>query len=151
MCHITKAAADEPFGRQAHKYIAGDRLRRELDALPGCRTANLDWLLASMPPYFFITLRHDTEALTHLASRLHTLGVRQRVVLTHRSDRLIVALTDGPQAPGEAPPAFFGRHLSYAESIRSTAPLPGTASLLEVQRFEFRAAAPEGDRVAGLR
>lgn len=139
MCHATPTApGGEPAGRrQDHKFIPRERLRGRL-VRPGRRLqANLDWLLAGMPPYFFITLQQDPAALAQLTARLHTLHGGRRLILARRRDRLIVALAERPQALDRTLRTLAGRAPSLAETIRSRAPLPGSTRRLEIQRFEF--------------
>ncbi len=121
-----------------HQALARHSLRRELDSLAGRLASNLDWLQANMPPYFFITMKNESEALTHLASRLHTIAGQRRVVVADRGDQLIVALPDRPGTLYDTLSGLPGEAIAYAEIVHSSAPLPGSDLALEVQRFEFR-------------
>ncbi|MFZ7127402.1 MAG: NAD-glutamate dehydrogenase domain-containing protein [Desulfobacterales bacterium] len=120
------------------KHIVKSSLHEEMESFGARMAANLDWLQANMPPYFFITMKNEIDALTHLVTRLHTIWNQRRVVLCDQASQLIVALPDRPGTLYDTLSSIPGREISYAEIIHSTGPLPGTDLLLEVQRFEFQ-------------
>lgn len=129
---------ERPAIQPQHRPAADPSLRHALDGLAGRLAANLDWLQANMPPYFFITMRHETEALAHLTARLHTLAGQRRVVVSDRRDQLIVALPDRPGTLYDTLSGLSGQEIAYAEIVHSSGPLPGSDLALEVQRFDFR-------------
>jgi len=47
------------------------QIRRALKSHLARASDNLDWLLANMHPYFFITMKEETQALVNLAASLH--------------------------------------------------------------------------------
>lgn len=98
---------------------------------------NLAWLYKNMPPYFFITMKEEVEALVNLATSLHNVPHNQKIVLTDRGKKLIVARMDIQGSVYDTLKALKEREISYAELTHSNVPVPGTEEDLEVQRFEF--------------
>ena len=52
---------------------------------------NLNWLLESMHPYFFITFGPEKDALLNLSMNLQTLGENHQLILRDTDEKLIIA------------------------------------------------------------
>lgn len=100
-------------------------------------TSNLRWLREHMPPYFFVTMRDEEEALTALATNLHSLRRNRHLILVDQEKEFILARLDLPGSIYETLERIQDREASYAEMAHSDAPVPGTEHPLEIQRFEF--------------
>ena len=100
-------------------------------------TDNFRWLRANMPPYFFITMRDEEEALASLATSLHRLRQNRHLILVDQDQELILARLDLPGSIYETLEQIQDRDVSYAEMSHSYVPVPGTEHPLEIQRFEF--------------
>lgn len=98
---------------------------------------NLDWLCANMNPYFFITMKEETEAVSRLAETLHTVPDQRKVTLVDQERRLMVACLDIPGSLYDTLKSLREREISYAELNHSYRPIPGAGRDLEIQRFEF--------------
>ena len=120
-----------------HKSSAFRSLQEQLKSRLGDVAANLDWLSRHMPPYFFITMGNETEALVKLALHLNTVKDHNALVLADQADKLILARCDRAGSLYETLEAFSQREIAYSEIIHSNAPLPATAIPLEVLRFDF--------------
>jgi len=57
---------------------------------------NLNWLLESMNPYFFITFGPEKDALLNLSMNLQTLGENHQLVLRDTDEKLIIATINKP-------------------------------------------------------
>jgi glutamate dehydrogenase len=110
---------------------------------------NLKWLLASMHPYFFITMKEDMDAIVHLAGKLHQISSERKITLTDRDDKLILARADVPGSLYDTLKSLREREISYAEMSHSYGPIPGSDRTLEIQRFEFDRRGPEEINGAG--
>jgi glutamate dehydrogenase len=99
---------------------------------------NLAWLASHMPAYFTITMGPETEALARLALHLPTVKDQNSLVLLDRAGKLILARRDRAGSLYETLQALGEREVAYSEIIHSNAPLPGTDTPLEIQRFEFQ-------------
>ena len=100
-------------------------------------TGNVRWLRENMPPYFFVTMRDEQEALAGLATNLHSLQRNRHLILVEQEKELILARLDVPGSIYETLERNQDREASYAEITHSDAPVPGTEHPLEIQRFEF--------------
>jgi len=100
-------------------------------------TGNLRWLREHMPPYFFVTMRDEEEALAGLATNLHSLQRNRHLILVEQEKELILARLDVPGSIYETLERNQDREASYAEITHSDAPVPGAEHPLEIQRFEF--------------
>lgn len=108
-------------------------LRASLNRVSG----NLQWLFANMPPYFFITMHDEQEAIINLTQRLTDVAGQTRVTLTDRANKLIVARLDIPGSLYDTVRHIQEREISYAELIHSYEHVPGADRALEILRFEF--------------
>ncbi|GAB4265876.1 MAG: NAD-glutamate dehydrogenase [Deferrisomatales bacterium] len=99
---------------------------------------HLDWLAEHMNPYFFVTMGEEMGVLARLALELADLPRQRRAVLWDAPDRLVLARAGAPGSVYQTLRDLPEREISYAELIRSRAPLPGSDRKLEVYRFEFR-------------
>ena len=128
-------------------FEVDQRQLRQLKRLMGqhqqqARTS-LDWLIHNMPPYFFITMRQEQEALVKLAVNLHDVTEHRKVTLVDHPDKLILARRDQPGSVYDTLREIQDRQISYSEMTHSLSPLPGGQESLEVFRFEFGALTPE--------
>ncbi|MBW2031299.1 MAG: NAD-glutamate dehydrogenase [Deltaproteobacteria bacterium] len=98
---------------------------------------NLNWLFTNMHPYFFITMKEETEAIINLAARLHDVAKERKLILADQDKKLILARLDVPGSLYDTLKTLQEREISYAEMIHAYSPLPGAGSTLEIQRFEF--------------
>ena len=80
---------------------------------------NLDWLLANMHPYFFITMKEEAEALINLAARLHKVAEERKITLIDQEKKLIVARLDVPGSLYDTLKTIKEREISYAEISHS--------------------------------
>ena len=113
------------------------QIRLALKDHVGRASENLDWLLAHMHPFFFITMKEETRALVNLAMGLHEVPNQKRIHLTNRDDKLIIACLDSPGSLYDTVKTLEERRLSYSELTHSYKPLPGSDKELEIQKFEF--------------
>ncbi len=98
---------------------------------------NLDWLRDHMHPYFFITMKDETDALVQLASGLQGLSHSRRLILTDQDKKLILACLNLPGTVYGSFRDLSDREISYAEITHSYDPIPELGRELEIQRFEF--------------
>jgi len=117
-----------PLYREVRNLLSGSERRAK---------ANLDWLVANMPPIFFDSMRAEPGAVTTLCRELESLKDNRHLVLAEREKALIVARLDVPGSLYETIRHITEREISYSEMSHSYAALPGTASFLEVQRYEL--------------
>jgi glutamate dehydrogenase len=113
------------------------KIQRQLGAQTQKAAENVDWLYANMPPYFFITMSEEIEAIVGLASTLHTVSRQRQVTLLDEPKKLTLARLDLPGSLYETLRGLQEREISYAEMTHSLGPLPGSEHELEIQRFEF--------------
>ncbi|WP_020675042.1 NAD-glutamate dehydrogenase domain-containing protein [Geopsychrobacter electrodiphilus] len=97
--------------------------------------SNLEWLKAQMHPYFFITNSDQLAALANLASGLHNLEENRRLTLLDKQGLLMLAQVAGPGSLYKALRSCPEQDISYLQINSSYAPIPGTATKLEVLRF----------------
>ena len=121
--------------RQGQRSPRG--IRRTLCAAVRAGEESLGWLENHMPPYFFITMREEPEAVAQLALGLKLLANQQSLVLSHREKVLILAQHSRPGTLYDTLRSLKDQEISYAEFTHSYAPVLGTDHLLEVQRYEF--------------
>ena len=112
-------------------------LQKAIRVTTRAATGNLRWLREHMPPYFFVTMRDEQEALAGLATNLHSLQRNRHLILVEQEKELILARLDVPGSIYETLERNQDREASYAEMAHSDAPVPGTEHPLEIQRFEF--------------
>jgi glutamate dehydrogenase len=98
---------------------------------------NLDWLIAQMPSYFFITMKEEADALSSLAINLHRVREHRQVQLVDQEKKYIVARLDIPGSLYDTLKTLEERQISYAELTHSYGNLPGIDKRLEIQRYEF--------------
>ncbi len=111
---------------------------------------NLEWLFANMHPYFFITMKEETEAIINLAAKLHDVPKERKVTLTDQEKKLILARLDIPGSLYDTLKTLQEREISYAEMIHSHNPIPGVNTPLEIQRFDFDRKSSEEISGAGV-
>jgi len=114
-----------------------NKIREILFAENHSSRENLDWLQAHMPPYFFITMKEETQAIASLATTLRNVPTQRKITLLDQDKKLIVARVDEPGSLYETMRTLKEREISYAEITHSYGPIPGFTNNLEVQRFEF--------------
>jgi glutamate dehydrogenase len=98
---------------------------------------NLEWIFTNMPPYFFITMQDETEAILNLAMRLHDAATQRRLTLIDEENKLIVAHLNVPGSLYDTVKDIQERAISYAELNHSYEHVPGANKALEILRFEF--------------
>jgi glutamate dehydrogenase len=125
------------------------KIRRTVIDELGRTTDNLEWLREQMHPYFFITMKKETEAVAELAHGLVWLRSNRRRILAETERKLILACLSQPDSIYETMSHLQEREISYAHIARSFSPVPGTKKRLEVQRFEFDRKSPDEVRAAG--
>ncbi|MBI5017926.1 MAG: NAD-glutamate dehydrogenase [Deltaproteobacteria bacterium] len=114
-----------------------EELQRALWDRSGKAVESLDWLCDHMHPYFFITMREETEALVNLAVGLNCLTRHQRLLLADEPQKLILARLNVPGSVYETLESLRERDIAYAELAHSYDSIPGLDRELEVLRFEF--------------
>ncbi len=112
-------------------------LRRALRTHHEQALRNLEWLRDHMHPYFFITMKEETEALVQLASGLGGLTHSRRLILTEQDKKLILACLNLPGTVYRSFRDLADREISYAEVTHSYEQIPELCCELEIQRFEF--------------
>ena len=112
-------------------------VRQQIRESGGRGSENLAWLREHLPPFFFVTMREEADAVAALCLGLRRLSTDRRLVLVDREKELMVARLDVPGSLHEALQSLHPREISYAEMAHSYAPVPGTVHPLEFQRFEF--------------
>ncbi|GAB4275191.1 MAG: NAD-glutamate dehydrogenase [Deferrisomatales bacterium] len=112
-------------------------LRDALTAHCSKSLENLEWLHAHMNPYFFITMKEESDAIVNLAAGLHTLTRERRIILADQERKLIQACLNLPGSLYRSLKGIQERSISYAEFTHSYHPIPGAGHELEIQRFEF--------------
>ena len=118
-----------------HKMDRG--IRHFLHDTYGSVKKDLAWLHEHMPPFFFVTMQKETEAVAALCLGLRRLAANRQLVLVDREKELMLARLDIPGSLYETLQTIQQREISYAEMIHSFAPVPGTEHDLEFTRFEF--------------
>jgi len=98
---------------------------------------NLEWLFNNMPPYFFVTMKEECEAILHLAARLDDVSMEKQITLVDQEKKLILARLDIPGSIYESLRVLRERDISYAEMSHSYTVLPSVGQYLEIQRFDF--------------
>ena len=136
-----------------HEPAVDDRLlqkiRRATVEEIGRTSDQLEWLRQNMHPYFFITMKKEVEAITHLASGLHWLKQNRRRILAETEQKLILACLARPDSLNQTLTTLHEKEISYAHIAHSFVAVPGTAQPLEVQRFEFDRKSHEAIASAG--
>lgn len=125
------------------------RLQRALVNCADKAWENLIWLYTHMPPYFFITMKEDVEALVNLVLELNRVPTQKRVLLTNQEEKLIVACLDYRGSLYDTMRTLQERGISYAEFSHSYEPLPGSDKELEIQKYEFERKTSEEIFAAG--
>jgi len=98
---------------------------------------NANWLQRHMSPYFFQAMADEEDAVTLLAREMASLQHNQRIILVDREKLLMLASVNRPGSLYDTLRRVGEREISYAMFSHSTAPMPGMADELEVQRLEF--------------
>lgn len=119
------------------REICLNRMKDALSDRTQEATKNLSWLLESMPPFFFVTMKNETDALANLILGLSKLLRQRKLTLTDEERKLIVARLDTPGSLYDTLRLLHGREISYAEFTHSCSPIPGGQQNLEVLKFEF--------------
>jgi glutamate dehydrogenase len=119
------------------KQRLADGVLREIGGSCGRAAGNLTWLLEQMHPYFSITMQDEPEAIAALAIRLQNLSREERLILTEREKRLIVACLNRPGSLYRTMATLPERDISYAQFTQSNGAPPGLEVGIELQRFEF--------------
>jgi glutamate dehydrogenase len=142
--------------RQPTDFLSGstdpvlhEEVHKKLGVQGRKTSENLDWLFANMHPYFFITMREETQAILNLAARLHDIAREKKITLTDQDGKLIVARADMPGSIYDTLKDLRERDISYAEMSHSYRPVPGIGRDLEIMRFEFARKTPEEINLAG--
>jgi glutamate dehydrogenase len=112
-------------------------IQKTLDSHARKASENLQWLSANMHPYFFITMKEETEAIANLCGQLHTVPESNRVTLVDKTKKLVVARLNLPGSLYDTLKTLREREISYAELTQSFGPIPGAQQELEIQKFEF--------------
>lgn len=99
--------------------------------------ANRQWMSKQLPPYFFIAMNDEKEAVEILARDLGNLQNNRRIILADREKIEIVARTSCPGSFYTGLPRTPERDISYAMITQSKGPLPGQGQSIEIQRLEF--------------
>ncbi|HSB81096.1 MAG TPA: NAD-glutamate dehydrogenase domain-containing protein [Candidatus Methylomirabilis sp.] len=110
---------------------------KSIRATRGAAGENLRWLREQMPPFFFISMRDEEEALANLAINLNWLQHNRHLILADQEKELILARLDVPGSIYETLEQIQDREVSYGEMSHSYAVVPGTDLPLEIQRYEF--------------
>ncbi|MBU5614758.1 NAD-glutamate dehydrogenase domain-containing protein [Geomonas azotofigens] len=105
--------------------------------LSAATMGNRSWLMEQFPPYFFIAMKDEPEAMAMLEREMGTLAQNRRLVLSDRDKCLIQALPNVPGSLYDTLRRIPEREISYAMIAHSESPLPGSDRTLEIQRFEF--------------
>ncbi len=127
---------DAPAGSAPDTRIY-EEIMESLESKHQTARDNLKWLFANMHPYFFITMKEDTEAVAHLAGRLDHISKERKITLTDQDKKMILARLDIPGSLYDTLKTLREREVSYAEMSHSYSPIPGVDRPLEIQRFEF--------------
>jgi glutamate dehydrogenase len=90
-----------------------------------------------MPPYFFITMNKEVEAIATLAAGLQRLATERQLVLADQEKEIMLARVDRIGSLYETLQTIRHREISYAEMIHSFTPIPGVGHDLEFTRFQF--------------
>ncbi len=125
------------------------KIRRTVIDELGRTTDNLEWLREQMHPYFFITMKKETEAVAELARGLGWLRKNRRRILAETDRKLILACLSEPDSLYSTMSHLQEREISYAHIARSFSSVPGTEKRLEIQRYEFDRKSPEEVRETG--
>lgn len=112
-------------------------IRKIMDETRERAEKNLQWLTKHMHPYFFITMKEETHALSTLANELQSLDVNKQLVLADREKVLILARQDRPGSLYDTLSTLQEREISYTEIIHSEKPPPGLEKNIEIQTFKF--------------
>ncbi len=112
-------------------------IRRNAGITKATAELNAAWLQQHMSPYFFQAMSDEDNALTLLAREMSQLRDNRHLILADREKRLVIACVNHPGSLYETLRRVGEREISYAMFSHSTAPMPGMADELEVQRFEF--------------
>ena len=98
---------------------------------------NLNWLLKTMNPYFFITFASEKDALLNLCFNLHTLGENKQIVLKDTDEKFILATLNKPGTLFNTLAGIKDKVIIYEEMIHSNQNLPGQGHQLEILKFHF--------------
>ena len=112
-------------------------IRRNAGSAKATAEQNAAWLQQHMSPYFFQAMSDEDSALALLAREMSQLRDNRHLILADREKRLVIACVNRPGSLYETLRRVGEREISYAMFSHSTAPMPGMADELEVQRFEF--------------
>jgi len=123
--------------RTNRNAILYKRIERLLGAHLSKAYENLDWLYGNMHPYFFITMKKETDAIIKLAEGLQEIRNQRKLTVIDQEKKLIIARLDLPGSIYDTLKTLEEREISYAEMSHSYGSLPGTDADLEVQKFEF--------------
>ena len=131
-------------GENMLKAVREAMVGRSLEAVE-----NLEWLKANMPPYFFITMKEEVEAMLNLINSLRLVPRQRKLNLLEEPRKLIIARRDLPGSLYDTLKNLREHAISYAEMTHSTAPIPNDEKELEVQKFEFDLKTPAEIAAAG--
>src|SRR5574341_1920819 len=98
--------------RNAERVVRA--VRHLLRETGGQALENLAWLQEHMPPFFFVTMREEAEAVAALCLGLRRLSTDRQLVLVDREKALLAARLDMPGSLFEALQALQHRDVSYA-------------------------------------
>jgi len=115
-----------------------EQVRLTMDQTRQRSEKNLEWLREHMHPYFFITMKEETHALSTLAYGLQSLQVNKQLVLADRENALILARQDRPGSLYDTLSTLQEKEISYTEIIHSEKAPPGLDNGIEIQTFKFQ-------------
>jgi glutamate dehydrogenase len=115
-----------------------NQLSRDIGKHKKFALKNLNWLLESMHPYFFITFGPEKDALLNLSMNLQTLGENHQIVLRDTDEKLIIATINKPGTLFKTLDSIKDKEIIYSEMLHSNTYLPGQEGELELQKFHFR-------------
>ncbi len=112
---------------------------------------NLNWLLQTMNPYFFITFAPEKDALLNLCFNLHTLGENKQIILKNTDEKYIVATLNRPGTLFNTLDGIKDKVIIYEEMIHSNQPLLGKGLQLEILKFHFLTDRTTGEKLPVIR
>ena len=133
----TRERGDGRHPEAIENSVTYGSIKKDLETQNRKAQENLQWLFANMHPYFFITMREETDAIIHLAERLHQISREKKIILADLDKKLILARSDIPGSIYETLKTLREQEISYAEMSHSYSPIPCINRPLEILKFEF--------------
>jgi len=125
------------------------RIQEKLAERLGNANKNLAWLYENLHPYFFVTMKEETESIINLTMALQSVPTQRRITLVDQDKKLILACLDVPGTLYETLKNLQEREISYAEITHSHGFIQNADCELEIQRFEFDRKSAEEIQNAG--